>query len=324
MKNCDYLKISILALLMSVSAFTAEGYAQVTIGSNEAPQAGALLDLHENETTKESTKGFLLPRVVLLGPNLAFPLLSHVEGMVVYNEAASDTLGVGLYKNDGRRWQPMQLPKGQKEGQFLVMDRATMTPQWVTKFFPTSFEASQYSLTKTEAFKYKSSYVFPGNENYGGTEYDQDDPIDNGYPSYPNNTGWHQIIPEITIDVNEDDNKIIIFLQTTLFQHYYASGGYLSYAGGIFLNGDLQGVRMSTINSTSTNTQDAVSKSETLFFVLEDLPAGENTIQIAFKRRTHSSTAVGDLYVGGDMTWNSKTYPGSTSVSYEFYEKKTN
>lgn len=322
MKRRIFLIINITVFVLFVNIFVSSLKAQVTIGSQEAPNSNALLDMKEDDTTDESQKGFLLPRVVLVGPNVPFPLLSHVEGMIVYNTAASDSLPTGLYKNDGVRWQPMEIPAGESEGQFLVVDPNTMIPRWVTKYIPPANETEAYSLTKAEAFKYTTGVSIPANENWGGTVYTENSPL-----TPANTTGWHPIIPSITIPVNNPDNKIIIFLQTTLLQPHYASGNFLSYAGGIFLktpsssNSLLKGVRMSLITSTGGGTE-PVSKAETLFFVLENLPVGNNVIQIAFKRRTPSNqNIVTALNVGRNMTVGSKTYQGSTSLSYEYYER---
>jgi len=74
--------------------------AQVTIGSQEAPVEGAILELRSDKL------GFLPPRVVLSELSNPEPLPNHVEGMVVYNTKndPSKDLQTGLYYNDGSRW----------------------------------------------------------------------------------------------------------------------------------------------------------------------------------------------------------------------------
>ena len=89
-----------LYLLFFVSVFVINAKAQVTIGSQDAPTPGAVLEL------KSTKLGFLPPRVTLTRLSDPSPLPNHVEGMVVYNTkvSASDTLQAGLYYNSGKRW----------------------------------------------------------------------------------------------------------------------------------------------------------------------------------------------------------------------------
>jgi hypothetical protein len=99
-------------LLTVLFTFTLTTQAQVTIGSGYEPDPNALLDLRENnDTEKTSTKGFLLPRVLLEATNLATPLTAHVKGMTVYNIGTSPAsvdskyyLSPGFYYNDGTKW----------------------------------------------------------------------------------------------------------------------------------------------------------------------------------------------------------------------------
>jgi uncharacterized protein (TIGR02145 family) len=75
--------------------------AQVTIGSDQPPRAGAGLDL------RSSDKGLLLPNVSLSDPATDFQLDggegATAAGMVVYNTSA-ELAGPGVYVWDGSRW----------------------------------------------------------------------------------------------------------------------------------------------------------------------------------------------------------------------------
>lgn len=310
MKN-RYIKHAIAIIFSLFTIAIVDIRAQITIGTTTEPNEDALLDLKENELTGESQKGMLLPRIALIGPNTAFPLERHTKGMIIFNVVSNDSLTIGAYKNDGKKWVPLQIPNGEKEGQFLVIDQESKTPRWVTKYIPPLVPTEDYSLTKSEAFKFTSGAILPANQNPGGNQYNENIPLQ---------SPWQSIMDDIKITPTKADNKIIVFLQTTLMQPHYTAGHTLSYAGGIFLNNQLKGVRMGVITSTGTGL-DPVSKAETLFFVLENLPVQENTIQIGFVRRTASNTDVTALHVGKPLTVNAETYPGSTSVSYEFYER---
>lgn len=303
------MKNQYIILLCSVLLFNLPWslHAQVTIGSDAAPNENALLELREDGVT---TKGLLMPRVNLNSLTDPSPLTEHVEGIIVYNLNTTSQISPGLYKNDGTRWERMQLPGNGLTGQVLEMDPVTMSPEWVTKYIPPAQELGAYSLTKTEAFKYTIGARLTA--NYSGQPYNENSTINDGQ--------WTKIINDITINVKNADNKIIIFLQTTLLQPGYDAGNSLSYAGGIFVNNALKGVRLGVISS-SANGAGAVSKTETLFFVLEDLTLGDNVLSFAFKRRT-ATNGVTALYIGENMENNGVVYQGSTSLSYEFYEKK--
>ncbi len=73
--------------------------AQVTIGSNAAPQKDAVLDLQSN-----NLKGMLLPRLALSQTSSASPMSAHVKGMTVYNTATENDVTPGIYYNDGVKW----------------------------------------------------------------------------------------------------------------------------------------------------------------------------------------------------------------------------
>jgi len=87
-------------LLVIVSILAVNIKAQVTIGSVDAPEKGAALEL------KNDKLGFLPTRVDLVSLRLPDPLPIHVEGMIVYNKTVSekDTLQTGYYYNNGERW----------------------------------------------------------------------------------------------------------------------------------------------------------------------------------------------------------------------------
>jgi hypothetical protein len=95
--------IKIIPALTLLLIFTSTINAQVTIGSNAAPNSNAVLDLVSN-----ANKGLLLPRVALTSTSSPSPLATHVAGMFVYNTATagSGTSAVypGIYFNNGTSW----------------------------------------------------------------------------------------------------------------------------------------------------------------------------------------------------------------------------
>lgn len=102
MKNLIKEKKGLLLVVMLLSCM-ASLKAQVTIGSDQTPDANALLDLKEN-ATGTSTKGMLLPRVALTATSSPSPMTAHTNGMVVFNTATTADVTPGYYYNDGSKW----------------------------------------------------------------------------------------------------------------------------------------------------------------------------------------------------------------------------
>ncbi|WPO91238.1 hypothetical protein [Chryseobacterium sp. HR92] len=84
--------------------FVVTATGSVGIGTT-VPNSSSILDI------SSADKGLLPPRLELAAANLALPLSSHVQGMVVYNTATSGTqpnnVSPGLYINDGTKWDRM-------------------------------------------------------------------------------------------------------------------------------------------------------------------------------------------------------------------------
>ncbi|MDH6354176.1 hypothetical protein M2132_000498 [Dysgonomonas sp. PH5-45] len=105
MKNKQQTKLWLLLCLTFVLSCASTLKAQVTIGSDDAPNTNAILDLKQTGTT---TKGLLLPRVTLTSTTSASPMTAHVAGMTVYNLEPKGTgatqVYAGFYYNDGTKW----------------------------------------------------------------------------------------------------------------------------------------------------------------------------------------------------------------------------
>lgn len=115
----NYMKIFFILLFSAI--LTHNMYAQVTIGSSNLPNQGALLDLkQENKNGANSSKGIALPRVKLVSKTALFPMLSaadttdisyksHHAGLVVYNTNNCKPFGAGLYVWEGSKWEGINL-----------------------------------------------------------------------------------------------------------------------------------------------------------------------------------------------------------------------
>lgn len=124
--NFNFIKTKIIILAL-FNIFLTDIPAQVTIGSDLAPEKAALLDIKTIErTTKEETThsgGILMPCVSLVDKKTLEPFISTKEtewsseaniritkakhiGLVVYNVSQSFFRGEGLYIWNGDSWEP--------------------------------------------------------------------------------------------------------------------------------------------------------------------------------------------------------------------------
>jgi uncharacterized protein (TIGR02145 family) len=104
MKTIFYLLLLIFLGVASVNA-------QVTIGSEDEPHPGAVLDLHSSD------KGLRLPGVYLLDADvfqLSSTDASNAIGMIVYNTNPNMAKGYGkgIYVWDGSKWMLISMIKG--------------------------------------------------------------------------------------------------------------------------------------------------------------------------------------------------------------------
>ncbi|NDV70060.1 FISUMP domain-containing protein [Dysgonomonas sp. 25] len=167
------MKTILTQAIMLIALFTTTALqAQVTIGSNQAPNKGALLDLTQGSAT---TKGLALPRVALTDKDKLYPMLSSGyavtedaahTGLIVYNTALSCDFGKGVHIWDGNEWQALRplepselnlskgyfdLPSG-KDARSLTAQTLTVT--WDDGLTPTWTAAASGGL---------SAVLFTGN-----------------------------------------------------------------------------------------------------------------------------------------------------------------
>jgi len=140
----------IFFLLFIVSLLVVNAKAQVTIGSQDAPTPGAVLELK----SPLNNLGFLPPRVTLTRPSSPSPLTAHVEGMVVFNTRVSetDTLQAGLYYDSGKRW-------------ILLSTASSFTQSWFympSIVFDTSSTGIQLKKNLYQAFQEQFNTSNPG------------------------------------------------------------------------------------------------------------------------------------------------------------------
>lgn len=130
--------------------------AQVTIGSDIAPNTNALLDLKENNIGN-SSRGLLMPRVKLSETKSALPMSTHVAGMTIYNTATNADVTPGYYYNDGTKW--LRLSTGKAKAEVFHM------PSFL---LPTGTNDSAYDST-TETFTVKLYDIYAKQYNLSET-----------------------------------------------------------------------------------------------------------------------------------------------------------
>jgi hypothetical protein len=96
----------VFLMLILATAGIAGANAQMRIGGSTTPNQSAVLDLNPDDNTLSgnATLGLALPRVNLRNSSDAFPLVSHVKGMSVYNVATVGDVKPGVYINNGAKW----------------------------------------------------------------------------------------------------------------------------------------------------------------------------------------------------------------------------
>jgi len=109
---------SIALILLLCAFFATPSQSQVTIGMQDEPLKGTLLDLKETNSNggATTTKGMMYPRVSLVSLNGLQPILTGLDatyeslnlssytGLTVYNVNETEPFVKGLYTWDGTQW----------------------------------------------------------------------------------------------------------------------------------------------------------------------------------------------------------------------------
>jgi len=280
--------------------------AQVTIGSGLEPDADAILDLKEQVNGK-SVKGLLLPRVALNSVTASYPLTKHVAGMIVYNTVLNTEISPGLYFNDGSKWVRMDLPEG-VGGQVLSLSE-NLQPKWVTLNVP-EIKDDNFILMSSSIYIYEGGADLSTNNGISATVLD-----------YTFNNKWFKLGPSFTIKPKYKKNRLFITVQTTV-QKSGTANGWVSYAGGIFVNNLLKSVNMGQLSyaNTGSNTFETIL----LHMVVENLSVDNQEISIAVTRVSSSSNQT-DISIGkpSPSVTNLNSFMARPSIYYQYYEDPT-
>jgi hypothetical protein len=132
MKRKKMLKIQLLLFCLYLFS---PSYAQVTIGINEEPAEGALLQLKDIANAasgdKNAEKGLLMPRISLISHTTLEPLVRNASkkeekectGLIVYNLTENDYLKKGIVVWNGSEWKNIKNNERTKSVDVEVMKR---------------------------------------------------------------------------------------------------------------------------------------------------------------------------------------------------------
>lgn len=303
-------KISYILFFAISFALAGNMKAQVTIGMNKAPNLAALLELAQYDDNT-SSMGLLLPRLGLQGVSNAAPLSKHVPAMMAYNNNnAVSGLNKDVYINNGTLWHPLgYLPAATNAGQYLSLDNS-LNLTWIDITVPSPVEGV-FTLLNSQSDNRQEMHTYQGDE-----------------------LPWRKYGDTIKIIPRHKENRLVITVQALMNKEYDSGNrsGWINYTWGIFLNevnsGRLLDSRNGTLVFQSFNQTVRTYSLETLHFVVENLPAGEQNILIAMRRTDSSPGYNGILYigydgVGDDDEQNPNLFNTSASVSVQYYEEKS-
>lgn len=213
MNHLFYNAFIILALLSTASV-----RAQVTIGSDNPPNKGAMLDLkeYEDETAlsggRNAARGMMMPRIRLTDLNsmsdLSIPANEYLEhtGLVVYNLNQCLDYGVtdskGLYVWDGKKWIRLGKKSQSPEVFEFVDNRDPANPE--TYLYRKFGDAGTWMLENMRAKIYQQGGTPP---TLGIVTPPSADPIQKlyAYPGLSGNgtsTTYFDMLPEIGLLYN--------------------------------------------------------------------------------------------------------------------------
>jgi hypothetical protein len=166
-----HMKIILLLVCLGISPGL---YAQVTIGIDEAPAEGALLQLKDIKDAisnggKNADKGLLMPRVRLVNNTQLDPMFPNATegnkkehaGLIVYNltEDESKFLKKGIMVWNGQEWNLLNVRKKEKEDMSVKKKLYRGTIANASEFV--TIDSLQVSMKKTTLIDRPSYYTIP-------------------------------------------------------------------------------------------------------------------------------------------------------------------
>ncbi|NDV67832.1 hypothetical protein D0T66_02845 [Dysgonomonas sp. 25] len=235
------------AIAILIALFAASNLqAQVTIGSGENPNAGALLDL-KMDNQGMSTKGLVLPRVTLnmlnpgtpaglaasIGGSGAWDMDGHI-GLAVYNSASRETdpsieTCPGIHIWDGSEWQAIIPYPPTSETRVLQ----SVTPKGLTHLNPANASDPMWAFLGKSPGNYPLGYIGAFTDSRPG-DTPQTYHYTRFYVGYTSVDSLFQITRNRSCDQNPA--KAVVATETTT--------GEFTFEDGVWMGENLRATRM--------------------------------------------------------------------------------
>lgn len=199
-------------------------------------------------------------------------------------------------------------------GQVLVSSGPGVAPKWLTLNIPEGEE--QFYLIYNNTFEDNVGISFSSTEVTGNTLYTKGQLL-SSLPS-----SWKKI-PGMTqqFTVHSVENKAYFTFETVAQMNTLSSTNILDaieFACGIFVNGQLEGIRINTVEQPSQAF--GSFRTFTLLHVSENIPVGTHTMEVACTRRANYSTNVA-LGIGrAANTQNLNNFMAKSTMKVEMFE----
>lgn len=285
---------------------------QVTIGSNKSPESYSVLEMDSKEgglrlnQLDESNKEDVTTKLSTSSD------ASLTRGLTIFNTEANKT-----QYWDGNKWAQILSVEANEhaegvDGQFLMSNGNGKYPEWVAVNMPKAQKGELYMYSSAVKKDMKGADLPFIEHNY--EKYDEDIILN------VNSMNWVEIkdlettinIPVTPKDPADPDkvySRLVLEMQTgaqmeigpitarTIIKDMDGGGdktitvmenSWISFTIGIFIGNNTDGYRIRQVRSFRLDGAASNSfNTFTLIGAVDNLPAGEHTIKVAVKRRTH-------------------------------------
>ncbi len=300
----------ILLYIFALLAFPHIMNAQVTIGSDIEPHVDAILDLKQKQDGT-SDKGLLLPRVTLVDESEPFPLISHVEGMLVYNQTDNIFIKPGVFYNNGTQWKRIDILPGGTANQVLTLN-SSLEPVW-----------GELDIVDEASIGYVMKQFTVSNNSTGGL-FDKNRGYDITKLNHPLDTSWVKLdlSPSFSVTPTSSKNRLIVTMQTMVQSGASANNrGWVDFAGAIFINNQLKVVKVGQFSHTGLYAFEIM----TMYLIMEDMPVGElQEIELGVSRldshNQQNSTETIGIGIPVPGVSNLNNFMAKPFISIQYYE----
>lgn len=199
------------------------------------------------------------------------------------------------------------------KGQVLVSSGSEGAPKWQTLNIPN--DIGKYYLIYNNTFNDRNGILFKSSEATGSLTYTKGNLL--------NSLSKWKKIPDLSsqhFEVYSNNNKVYLTFETVAHLGSQSQNAAAEFACGIFIDEKLEGVRVNTVEQTSTAT--FPFKTFTMLHVSENISKGTHKLDVACVRRSNFSSDNIDLTIGRNIngTTNLNNFMAQSNVKIEVYE----